>query len=89
MKARHAILIALAAVVLLVFAGTASAFGTVRDLFLGTTAGSKIAFTSFRNGNFDLYVMNADGSKQRRLTTPARGISRRRRGRPTGGGSLS
>ena len=75
MKARHAILIALAAVVLLVFAGTASAFGTVRDLFLGTSAGSKIAFTSFRNGKFDLYVMNADGSKQHRLTIPAGGNS--------------
>ena len=75
MKARHAILIALAAVVLLVFVGTASAFGTVRDLFLGTSAGSKIAFTSFRNGKFDLYVMNADGSKQHRLTIPAGGNS--------------
>ena len=72
MKAQHAVAVALAAAVLVVFVGTASAFGTVRDLFLGTTAGSKIAFTSFRNGSFDLYVMNADGSKQRRLTTPAR-----------------
>ena len=71
MKARHAILVALAAAVLLVFVGTASAFGTVRDLFLGTAAGSKIAFTSFRNGSFDTYVMNVDGSRQRRLTTPA------------------
>ncbi len=83
-------LVALAAAVLVVFVGTASAFGTVRDLFLGTTAGSRIAFTSFRNGSFDLYVMNADGSKQRRLTTPlATPVARRRRGRPTGGGSLS
>jgi hypothetical protein len=40
-KARHAILVALAAAVLVVFVGTASAFGTVRDLFLGTTAGSR------------------------------------------------
>ena len=71
MKARVVALVALAAAVLVVVAGTASAFGTVRGLFLGTTAGSRIAFTSFRNGSFDLYVMNADGSKQRRLTTPA------------------
>jgi Tol biopolymer transport system component len=63
---------ALAAVVLLVVVGTASAVGSVRDHFLGTTVGSKIAFTSFRNGNFHLYVMNADGTKQRWLT-PARG----------------
>ena len=74
MKARHATLVALAAAVLIVFAGTAPAFGTVRDLFPGTTKGSRIAFTSFRNGSFDLYVMNADGSKQRRLTTPAFGF---------------
>ena len=75
MKARHAIVVALAAAALVVVVGTASAFGTVRDLVLGTTEGSRIAFTSFRNGNFDLYVMNADGSKQRRLTTPAGGNS--------------
>ena len=70
---RSPLLVALAAAVLVVFVGTASAFGSVRDLFLGPTAGSRIAFTSFRNGSFDLYVMNADGSKQRRLTTPAGG----------------
>ncbi len=71
MKARHAVLVALAAAALVTVVGTASAVGTVRDHFLGTTAGSKIAFTSFRNGSFDLYIMNADGSKQRKLTTPA------------------
>jgi TolB protein len=69
------LLVALAVAALVVVVGTASAFGTVRELVLGTTAGSKIAFTSFRNGNFDLYVTNSDGSKQRRLTTPARGNS--------------
>jgi Tol biopolymer transport system component len=63
-----------AAATALVVVGTASAFGTVRDHFLGTTAGSRIAFTSLRNASFDLYVMNADGSKQRRLTTPAFGF---------------
>jgi Tol biopolymer transport system component len=31
--------------------------------------GSRIAFTSFRNGKGDIYVMNADGSRQRRVTT--------------------
>ena len=29
---------------------------------------TKIAFTSERDGNFDIYVMNADGSEQKRLT---------------------
>ena len=68
---RSRLLNALAVAVLVVVVGTASAFGTVPDHFLGTTAGSRIAFTSLRNASFDLYVMNADGSKQRRLT-PAR-----------------
>jgi Tol biopolymer transport system component len=72
MKGRVVALVALAPVVLGVVVGTASAYGSVRDLFLGTSAGSRIAYTSFRNGRFDFYVMNADGSKQRRLTTPAR-----------------
>ncbi len=31
--------------------------------------GSKIAFTSKRDGNYEVYVMNADGSGQTRLTT--------------------
>ena len=29
---------------------------------------TKIAYTSKKDGNFDIYVMNADGSKQIRLT---------------------
>jgi len=29
---------------------------------------TKIAFESYRDGNFEIYVMNADGSKQIRLT---------------------
>src|SRR5437763_1434865 len=31
--------------------------------------GKQIAFASARTGNFDIWVMNADGSDQRRLTT--------------------
>ncbi|MCK4394724.1 PD40 domain-containing protein, partial [Candidatus Bipolaricaulota bacterium] len=30
--------------------------------------GSKIAFTSDRDGNPEIYVMNADGTNQQRLT---------------------
>ena len=30
--------------------------------------GTKIAFTSERDGNFEIYIMNADGSAQTRLT---------------------
>ena len=33
--------------------------------------GRQIAFSSDRDGNFELYVMNADGSDQRRLTATA------------------
>ena len=33
--------------------------------------GSKIAFDSSRDGNLDIYVMNADGSEQTRLTSDA------------------
>jgi len=74
MKARVVALVMLAAAAL-VIVGTASAFGTVRDLFLGTTEGSRIAFTSSRNGGFGLYVMNADGSQQRRLASAPWGNS--------------
>ena len=51
-----------AAATLVLVVGTASAFGTVRDLVLGAPAKSQIAFGSFRNGQFDAYVMNTDGS---------------------------
>ena len=41
-------------------------------LFSGESAGgrqlSNVAFASNRSGNFEVYVMNADGSGQRRLT---------------------
>ena len=30
--------------------------------------GTKIAFDSYRDGNIEIYVMNADGSNQTRLT---------------------
>ena len=31
--------------------------------------GGKIVFVSFRDGNAEIYVMNADGTDQKRLTT--------------------
>jgi len=43
----------------------------VRNLFHSTTwspDGEKIAFTSDRDGNEEIYVMNADGSNQKNLT---------------------
>jgi TolB protein len=61
----------LAAAALVVAVGAASAFGTARDLFLGTRVNSKIAFFSLRDGRMDTYVMNPDGSEQRRLTLSA------------------
>ena len=35
----------------------------------GMYAGTKIAFASNRDGNYEVYVMNADGSGQTRLTS--------------------
>ena len=37
----------------------------------GQSAFSKIAFTSNRDGNFDIYIMDYDGSNQKRLTFDA------------------
>ena len=38
-----------------------------------TGTGGRIAFASDRDGNFEIYVMDADGSNQTRLTnTPGR-----------------
>jgi hypothetical protein len=34
----------------------------------------KIAFSSYRDSNFDIYIMNADGTDLKRLTNVARGI---------------
>ena len=67
---------------LVVVIGTASAFGSVRNLILGTSGptngtlgwspdGKRIAFVSEGGGRSDLYVMNADGSAKRRLARNA------------------
>ncbi len=42
--------------------------------------GKRIAFTSNRDGNYEIYLMNADGSEQRNLTrNKARTTTRRGR----------
>ena len=52
--------------------------------------GRKIAFGKWRDGNDDIYVMNADGSGQRNLTRTRNACSTKARsGRPTGGRSPS
>jgi Tol biopolymer transport system component len=70
-------------------AGSVSVLASLLAIFLvtapatgrGTTvrsaqANTKIAFQSNRDGNFEIYVMNADGSGQRRLTqNPAKDVS--------------
>ncbi len=60
---------ALGAVVLLAVAAVAVLAGgssPAESAFPG--ANGKIAFESFRDGNFEIYVMNADGSNQTNLT---------------------
>ncbi len=42
-------------------------------LMIGVQVGAQIAFTSYRDGNAEIYVMDADGSNLRNLTrNPAR-----------------
>ena len=50
--------------------------------------GRKLAFVSRRDGNTEIYVMNADGSGQENLTRTRRATAIRA-GRPTGGSSHS
>jgi Tol biopolymer transport system component len=67
-------LIVLGAAALLLGAGAAPAH-LAANRFVGNDAptwspdGTHIAFTSFRNGRSDIYVVNSDGSGERRLTT--------------------
>jgi len=40
--------------------------------------GKKIAFSAYRDGNYDIYMMNADGSNPKQLTNnPAEDINPR------------
>ena len=47
---------------------SASLTGTVCPRQPNGSAGGAIAFSSDRDGNFEIYVMNPDGSNQQRLT---------------------
>jgi Tol biopolymer transport system component len=61
MKATFAAVAVLATAIMLITPGTA------RPAFPGTNG--RIAFATDRDGNFEIYTMNADGSGQTRLTT--------------------
>ncbi len=67
----RAVLVLVAAFVVVVV-GTATAFGTVRDLLSGPRVNSKIAYIHkttdrYLDGRSELWVMNADGSGKRML----------------------
>lgn len=55
--------------------GSAQMRLTANASFDGSVAwspdGSKLAFSSFRDGNYEIYSMSADGSAQTRLTSTA------------------
>ena len=62
----------------LVVVGAASAFGTVRELFLGPKVSSNIAFMHNTRKNccpHELWIMDADGSKPLRLARDASGAA--------------
>ena len=51
-------------------------FGRVCQVFAETPTTPKILFTSTRDGNHEVYIMNPDGSEQVNLTQhPARDVS--------------
>src|SRR5689334_19079267 len=57
--------------VVLLLSSVVGPSASVQAAFAGTNG--KIAFTSQRDGNPEIYVMNADGSGQTRLTNNPRG----------------
>jgi Tol biopolymer transport system component len=72
---RQILPIAIGAAALLLGAGAASARTAIdvvgNDAPAWSPDGTQIAFTSFRNGKGDIYVMRPDGKDQLRLTTSA------------------
>jgi TolB protein len=70
-RRRRGVALVFAAAALALAAVSASAFGTVRDLFQAPRVNSDISFTSFRGGSFDTHVMSASGGGQRRLVRNA------------------
>lgn len=69
-RTKHVVAVGFAATVgLAATSGAASAPATGSRLATNSAqASSKIAFTSYRHGNYEVYVMNADGSGERNLT---------------------
>jgi Tol biopolymer transport system component len=70
MRVRRAALLGLLlGVVAVAASGAGSAIVIGNDAPSWSPDGRQIAFTSFRHGNGEIYVMRADGSAKRRLTT--------------------
>lgn len=69
MRARRVLLVGIAAAAVLGGSGAESAITVLgNDAPTWSADGRRIAFTAFRHGLGELYVMNADGKGQRRLT---------------------
>jgi TolB protein len=69
MRARRVLTLPLAGMALLGAGGAESAITVLgNDAPSWSADGGRIAFTAFRHGLGEIYVMNADGSAQRRLT---------------------
>jgi Tol biopolymer transport system component len=74
MRARRAWVLAAAALAVAALGGAHTADSAPQSIIVGNDApdwspdGTKIVFTSFRHGSGEIYVMNVDGTEQRRLT---------------------
>ena len=81
-------LIALAAEVLVVVVGTASAFGTVRDLFSGPHVQTTFFSSEGKRGSFSLRILRIDGPRSWRMQFDVRSATQTDMAAHAGSGEL-